>query len=489
MRSYRRYLLAILAPVALVSLPAAAIAAPVTNTNDAGAGSLRQAIADANPGDTITVPAGTYTLTSGNLLVDKSLTIAGEGAASTIVRAGATQRVFHTTGASSAITISGLTIRDGLMKAPSGNLEGGGVLNDDASLTLRSVILANNTVDVSGTSGNGGGASPRGGAISNHGALAITDSTLSGNVALARGGSGAGGGISFGGTIHSTGSNRVALLDLDQRERRGLARRQRLGVAASAEGGAIYTDSSAAGALTVTGGSIEDSTAGTVGGSGSGGGVAQGGGVYSSGAGATFTGVTFKGDSANANGGTGGASGQGAASQRAARSTAPRRATACWRSMAGGLRGNSVLTSGGEGSGGGVGEGGAVWSIRSVTIDGADVSGNAVSARGGAGPSSTGQGGGVGEGGGLYLDGLAGSVISLTASTVSGNTVDTSAGPGADGGVAEGGGVWMGGSGQSICSSPTSRSPATRPPPAATASSKAAGWTGSRIPATRWRSS
>ena len=119
------------------------------------------------------------------------------------MRAGATQRIFHTQGAGSAITISGLTIRDGLVKTPSGNLEGGGVLNDDASLTLRSVVLANNMVDVSGTSGNGGGIA-KGGAISNHGTLTIADSTFSGNSAVARSGSGAGGGITYGGAESTT---------------------------------------------------------------------------------------------------------------------------------------------------------------------------------------------------------------------------------------------------------------------------------------------
>ena len=55
----------------------------VTNTNDSGAGSLRQALADANDGDTIdfnlTYPA-TITLTTGQLVVDNSVTISGPGA-------------------------------------------------------------------------------------------------------------------------------------------------------------------------------------------------------------------------------------------------------------------------------------------------------------------------------------------------------------------------------------------------------------------------
>ena len=51
----------------------------VTNTNDNGPGSLRQALVDANDGDTIdaTQVSGTITLTGGQLLVDKSVTING----------------------------------------------------------------------------------------------------------------------------------------------------------------------------------------------------------------------------------------------------------------------------------------------------------------------------------------------------------------------------------------------------------------------------
>ena len=50
----------------------------VTNTNDSGPGSLRQALADANDGDTITFAVtGTIQLSSGELLIDNSITISG----------------------------------------------------------------------------------------------------------------------------------------------------------------------------------------------------------------------------------------------------------------------------------------------------------------------------------------------------------------------------------------------------------------------------
>jgi hypothetical protein len=67
----------------------------VTNTNDSGAGSLRQALADANDGDTITFAvSGTIGLTSGELLVDKSITISGPGVDNLAVDSNAKSRVF-----------------------------------------------------------------------------------------------------------------------------------------------------------------------------------------------------------------------------------------------------------------------------------------------------------------------------------------------------------------------------------------------------------
>jgi hypothetical protein len=65
-----------------LTIPAHADTIIVTNTNDSGPGSLRQALADVNDGDTIdaTEVSGTITLTSGQLLVDKSVTINGAGA-------------------------------------------------------------------------------------------------------------------------------------------------------------------------------------------------------------------------------------------------------------------------------------------------------------------------------------------------------------------------------------------------------------------------
>src|SRR5438093_4545552 len=84
----------------------------VTNTNDSGPGSLRQALADVNDGDTITFAVtGVIGLTSGELSVDKNVTISGSGPDSLAVsRTSNTQfRIFHVM-PGQTVSIQGLTI-------------------------------------------------------------------------------------------------------------------------------------------------------------------------------------------------------------------------------------------------------------------------------------------------------------------------------------------------------------------------------------------
>ena len=103
--------------------------------------SLRGAILAANSGDTIVIPAGVYTLTLGSeLTVDKSLTLTGDGADTTIIQvtvssADATHRVLTTTGDNATVTISGVTVRHG---KTSGSLpaNAGGGIHNSAILTL-----------------------------------------------------------------------------------------------------------------------------------------------------------------------------------------------------------------------------------------------------------------------------------------------------------------------------------------------------------------
>src|SRR6266513_3616470 len=81
----------------------------VTNTSDSGPGSLRDALAIANDGDTIdaTGISGTISLTSGELLVDTSVTINGAGADVLAVDGNMGSRVFRIPMSGETVTISG----------------------------------------------------------------------------------------------------------------------------------------------------------------------------------------------------------------------------------------------------------------------------------------------------------------------------------------------------------------------------------------------
>src|SRR6266481_9101464 len=93
---------ACLSALCLIALSVEAATISVTNINDSGAGSLRQALADATDGDTIDFDSSlngqTITLTSGELLVDKSVTINGPGPNNLAVDGNYASRVLHVTG-------------------------------------------------------------------------------------------------------------------------------------------------------------------------------------------------------------------------------------------------------------------------------------------------------------------------------------------------------------------------------------------------------
>src|SRR5438093_7100402 len=88
--------------LALLAAPAAgASTLTVTNAQDKGAGSLRDTITNAKSGDTIVFSPAlngqTITLTSGELVINKSLDVEGPGADELTISGNDTSRVFTLT--------------------------------------------------------------------------------------------------------------------------------------------------------------------------------------------------------------------------------------------------------------------------------------------------------------------------------------------------------------------------------------------------------
>jgi Chlamydia polymorphic membrane protein (Chlamydia_PMP) repeat len=228
--------------------PAFANTITVTNTDDSGVGSLRNAIAMALPGDTITFsltyPA-TITLHS-TLNINTSLTISGPGASNLAISGNNATEVIHVS-PETTVGIAGLTIENGAA------LFGGGI-NNSGTLTLTDSTLSAN-------------ASPYyGGSIYNSGVLTITNSTLSNNVANY-----------YGGAIYNNNGTVT------------LANNTVSGNSTSYEGGGIYNYT---GTLTATNSTVSGNTA------------HYGGGIYNFNHGTlTLTNSTVSGNSASNDGG------------------------------------------------------------------------------------------------------------------------------------------------------------------------------------------
>jgi len=222
-KSWRFYLPCVIGALLLSATNAAAATVTVTNGNDSGAGSLRQAITDASPGDTINFAPSvtTVTLTSSELVIDKDLTITGHGANRLTVTVNNIQlgnfRVLNISPSTATVSISGITISNGSSPGDRGggilsagvltltdttisdNLGGppggGGVLNDNGTMTITGSTISNNSAG----SGFGGENIGGGGVLNDHGTMTIKGCTISNNSAnqtgVAPGGVSEGGGI------------------------------------------------------------------------------------------------------------------------------------------------------------------------------------------------------------------------------------------------------------------------------------------------------
>ncbi|MCC5656513.1 DUF4347 domain-containing protein [Nostoc sp. XA010] len=186
----------------------------VTNTNDSGSGSLRQAILNANAtvgADTITF-AGVFTdatpdiitLTSGKLTITNDINILGTGASNLIVSGNNSSGVFEISGSGTDANIDDLKIANA--NDPLGSI----LLNSNTSLSLTNSTISDNrgevggifnrgTLSLTGSTVSGNSGSSLGGGIFNKGNLSLTNSTVSKN------GANVGFNTAYGGGIFNTG--------------------------------------------------------------------------------------------------------------------------------------------------------------------------------------------------------------------------------------------------------------------------------------------
>jgi len=128
--------------LAATTMSAHAATITVTNRNDSGPGSLRQALHDANDGDTITFAVtGTIVLTSGGLVLDKNVTISGPGPDRLSIDGNQAkfECVFGVAQYNTAntVTISGLTVTNGVC----------GIYSDHSILTVSNCVVTANGGD------------------------------------------------------------------------------------------------------------------------------------------------------------------------------------------------------------------------------------------------------------------------------------------------------------------------------------------------------
>lgn len=169
----------------------------VTNINDSGVGSLRQAIDDVATGGSVTFSAlfnsSRTIILESELRILKNITITGPGPQLLTVSGNNAVRVFNIGGSFPGfnVIISDLRISGG--RSPNNDF-GGGIEKNFGDLSITNCVISGNSVPGTGSLGGGGG-------IDNfQGPLTITKSVISGNSANGYGG----GVLSDGGTLTIT---------------------------------------------------------------------------------------------------------------------------------------------------------------------------------------------------------------------------------------------------------------------------------------------
>jgi hypothetical protein len=148
----------------------------VTTLADSGPGSLREALSLIADGGTISfdpaLAGGTLTLTSGQLAIDRSVTVDASAAAPVTISGGDVSRVVQVD-PGAVVSMNDVVIRDG-----AGAPQGGGILNS-GTLNLTRVVVTDNVQTAAGPADfqlGGGGIYNGDGATLN-----LTDSTVSNN--------------------------------------------------------------------------------------------------------------------------------------------------------------------------------------------------------------------------------------------------------------------------------------------------------------------
>ena len=213
----------------------------VTNTNDSGPGSLRQALADAQDGDTINFDPSVniVTLTTTELVITKSITIRASPQMVTVQRSSQTEfRIFHVMPGHS-VEINGLTIYGGHITG--GN--GGGILNDNSTLTIAHCTVSGNAFVTASSGDNFGGG------IHNSGTMTLNQVIVNNNNANW----GGPGGLPFGGGISNTGTMIIIAGTVQSN----------MGAPWLLSGGGIYNSNT--GMMTITGSTISNNQTGNPG--------------------------------------------------------------------------------------------------------------------------------------------------------------------------------------------------------------------------------
>jgi predicted outer membrane repeat protein len=215
----------------------------VTNTNNSGDGSLRDAIESVEPHGKVVFAesvSGAITLNT-QITLGEPVTIEGPGAQTVTVSGGDSTRIFRVD-ANEDVTISGLTLANGRHQEQFLGAFGGAVLmTGGGTLTLTETRVVDNTVQA-GHVGQGAGIYANG-----LGNLVLKSVTLAGNTATGQAGA-AGGGVAMSSAAGTVSMTNVTIS----------------GNESSGEGGGLWIDDDVDAVLTNT--TVANNTAGNAGG-------------------------------------------------------------------------------------------------------------------------------------------------------------------------------------------------------------------------------